>query len=136
MIQQKHLNLGSDHLSSLLHRRDGRATKLSRRKMTFLNLSLFLFADSSLLLGELDQLLVDGEALVPPNVVHVLPGDVFRVGLVTEVEQLFLGARHPERVHLNDLPVAEHQLRHGQTGSLFPVEKNSQTITNRTNTCH
>jgi hypothetical protein len=39
------------------------------------------------------------------------------------VKQLLLGPRNPERVGVEYLPVAEDQLRHGQTGRLFPENK-------------
>ena len=84
---------------------------------------LFFFADSSLFFCEFDQFFIDGQPFLASDVVHVLPGDVVGVGFVTEVKQLLLGPRNPERVGVEYLPVAEDQLRHGQTGRLFPENK-------------
>ncbi len=80
----------------------------------------FLSAHSSLLFGELDELLVNGQALLPPHVIHVLSSDVLRIVLLTEVQQLLLRSWHPKRIHVNNLPVTEDQLRHCKTGGLFP----------------
>lgn len=67
----------------------------------------------------LDQFVLDVQALAAAHTVHVGSGAVQMVRLVAKVQILLLGGRHPERVQVEHLPVAEHQLRTRQARRLL-----------------
>lgn len=74
---------------------------------------LLIFRQGSLLLRKFHQLLLYCQTLPAPHCVHVLPGTVLRVSLLSVMQVLLFGSRGPKRIdvdHLKNLGSGELRL--------------------------